>query len=47
MALIEEGETYICGVITANRTALEKPANLLQEKEVINKEEMMALFENN
>lgn len=45
MALVEEGETRAREVITANKTALEKLANLLQEKEVINREEMVALLE--
>ena len=45
MALVEEGETRAREVITANRTTLEKLANLLQEKEVINREEMVALLE--
>ena len=45
MALVEEGETRAREIITANRTALEKLANLLQEKEVINREEMTALLE--
>ncbi len=34
-------------IISANRNALEKPANLLQEKQVIYRQEMMALLESN
>ncbi len=45
MALVEEGETRAREIITANRTVLEKLAGLLQEKEVINREEMTALLE--
>ena len=45
MALVEEGETRAREIITANRAALEKLANLLQEKEVINREDMTALLE--
>ncbi len=45
--LIKEGETRALEIITANRNALEKLANLLQEKEVINREEMIALLESN
>ena len=45
MALIQEGETRAREIITTNRSALEKLANLLQEKEVINREEMTALLE--
>ncbi|MDD5462401.1 MAG: ATP-dependent zinc metalloprotease FtsH [Methylococcales bacterium] len=45
MALVEEGETRAHDIITANRAALEKLAALLQEKEVINREEMLALLE--
>jgi len=44
MALVEEGETRAREIITANRAALEKLADLLQEKEVINREEMTALL---
>lgn len=44
MALVEEGETRAREIITANRTTLEKLANLLQEKEVISREEMVALL---
>ncbi len=47
MALIEEGLTRAREIITANRKALEKLAGLLQEKEVINREEMTALLESN
>ena len=42
--LVKEGETRALEIITANRDVLEKLANLLQEKEVINREEMTALF---
>ena len=45
MALVQEGETRAREIITANRSALEKLANLLQEKEVVNREEMTALLE--
>jgi cell division protease FtsH len=45
MALVEEGETLAREIITANRAALEKLASLLQEKEVINREEITALLE--
>jgi cell division protease FtsH len=45
MALIKEGEKCAQEIITTNRTALEKLATLLQEKEVINREEMLALLE--
>jgi cell division protease FtsH len=45
MALVEEGETRAREVITANKATLEKLANLLQEKEVINREEMVALLQ--
>jgi len=44
MALVQEGETRAREIITANRAALEKLANLLQEKEVINREEMIILL---
>ncbi len=44
MALVEEAETRAREIITANRTALEKLAELLQEKEVINRDEMLALL---
>ncbi|MGZ8136234.1 MAG: ATP-dependent zinc metalloprotease FtsH [Methylococcaceae bacterium] len=44
MALVEEGETRAREIITTHRTALEKLALLLQEKEVINRDEMTALF---
>ena len=46
MALVEEGETRAREIILANKSALEKLADLLQEKEVINREEMMALLGN-
>ena len=45
MALIKEGEKRAQEIITTNRAALEKLATLLQEKEVINREEMLALLE--
>jgi cell division protease FtsH len=45
IALVQEGEARALKIITANKAALEKLANLLQEKEVINREEMIALFE--
>lgn len=44
MALVGEGETRAREIITANREALEKLADLLQEKEVVNREEITALF---
>ncbi|MGZ5885148.1 MAG: cell division protein FtsH, partial [Burkholderiaceae bacterium] len=44
MALVEEAETRARGIITANREGLEKLANFLQEKEVISREEMLALL---
>ncbi|MDD5319835.1 MAG: ATP-dependent zinc metalloprotease FtsH [Methylococcales bacterium] len=44
MALVEEGVARAREIITANRVALEKLANLLQEKEVITREEMLALL---
>ncbi len=44
MALVEEGETRAREIITANRVALGKLADLLQEKEVINREEITALL---
>jgi cell division protease FtsH len=43
-ALIEEGEFRAREVITAHLVILEKLANLLQEKEVINREEMIVLL---
>ncbi len=43
--LVKEGETRALEIIIANRDALDKLANLLQEKEVINREEMTALLE--
>ena len=45
MELVGEGEIRAREIITANSVILEKLANLLQEKEVINREEMIALFE--
>ena len=44
MVLVEEAETRAREIIIANRSALEKLADLLQEKEVINREEMLALL---
>ena len=44
MALVEEAETRAREIIIANRSTLEKLADLLQEKEVINREEMLALL---
>jgi cell division protease FtsH len=44
MALVEEAEARARGIITANREGLEKLANFLQEKEVISREEMLALL---
>lgn len=44
MALVEEAETRAREIITANRSALEKLANLLQEKEVISRDEMLELL---
>lgn len=44
MVLIEEAQTRAHDIISANRPALEKLANVLQEKEVINREDMMALL---
>lgn len=43
--LVQEGEARALKIITDNKTALEKLAKLLQEKEVINREEMIALFQ--
>jgi len=45
MALVEEAETRARAVITANREVLDKLANLLQEKEVVNREEITDLLE--
>jgi cell division protease FtsH len=45
MALVEEGETRAREIITTNRVALGKLADLLQEKEVVNREEITALLE--
>lgn len=44
MALVEEAETRARGVLNANKEKLEKLANYLQEKEVISREEMLALL---
>ncbi|CAA9892339.1 ATP-dependent zinc metalloprotease FtsH [Candidatus Methylobacter favarea] len=43
--LISEAEARARKIITENRVALDKLANLLKEKEVINREEMLALLE--
>ena len=44
MALVEEAEKRAREIITANRPGLEKLANFLQEKEVITRDEMLALI---
>jgi cell division protease FtsH len=44
IALVEEAETRAREIIIANRSALDKLADLLQEKEVINRDEMLALL---
>ncbi|MDO9422581.1 MAG: ATP-dependent zinc metalloprotease FtsH [Methylobacter sp.] len=44
IALVEEGETRAREIIVANRSALEKLADLLQEKEVISRDEMLTLL---
>ncbi|TAL43873.1 MAG: ATP-dependent metallopeptidase FtsH/Yme1/Tma family protein [Methylovulum sp.] len=44
IALIEEGEVRARDIIAANRSGLEKLAQVLQEKEVINRDEMVALL---
>ncbi len=44
MALVQDGETRAREILTANRKGLDKLANLLQEKEVINRDEMTALL---
>jgi len=44
IALIEEGERRAREIITANRPALERLADLLQEKEVVSREEMTAVL---
>jgi cell division protease FtsH len=44
IALVEEAETRAREIIVANKSALEKLADLLQEKEVINRDEMIALL---
>ncbi len=46
IALVEEGEIRAHKIIVANRPALEKLADLLQEKEVISREEMLTLLGN-
>lgn len=42
--LVEEGESRAREILTTNRSMLEKLANILQEKEVINREEVAALM---
>jgi cell division protease FtsH len=42
--LVEEGESRAREILTTNRPMLEKLANILQEKEVINREEVAALM---
>ncbi|MGR8941627.1 MAG: ATP-dependent zinc metalloprotease FtsH, partial [Gammaproteobacteria bacterium] len=42
--LVEEGESRAREILTVNRPMLEKLASLLQEKEVINREEVSALL---
>jgi cell division protease FtsH len=42
--IVQEGEARALKIITDNKAALEKLANLLQEKEAINRDEMMALL---
>ncbi|MFZ2406199.1 MAG: ATP-dependent zinc metalloprotease FtsH [Methylobacter sp.] len=44
IALVEEAEARAREIIVANRSALEKLANLLQEKEVISRDEMLELL---
>jgi cell division protease FtsH len=44
IALVEEAEARAREIIIANKSALEKLADLLQEKEVINRDEMTALL---
>jgi cell division protease FtsH len=44
MALVTEGETRARKIITENRPGLDKLANLLLEKEVISREEMLKLL---
>ncbi|MGZ8181743.1 MAG: ATP-dependent zinc metalloprotease FtsH [Methylobacter sp.] len=44
IALVEEAEARAREIIVANRLALEKLANLLQEKEVISRDEMLELL---
>jgi cell division protease FtsH len=44
IALVEEGEARARKIIAANKAALDKLASLLQEKEVISRDEMLALF---
>ncbi len=45
MALVEEAETRAREIISANRLPLEKLAEFLQEKEVINRDEILALLD--
>jgi cell division protease FtsH len=42
--LVEEGESRARDILTTNRAMLDKLANLLQEKEVVNREEVAALM---
>lgn len=44
IALVEEAETRAREIIIANKSSLDKLADLLQEKEVINRDEMLALL---
>ncbi len=44
MALVTEGESRAKKIINENKSALDKLANLLLEKEVINREEMVQLL---
>ena len=44
MELVEEGETRAREIIIANKSTLEKIADLLQEKEIINRDEMIVLI---
>jgi cell division protease FtsH len=47
MALVEEGENRARKIIATHKLVLEKLANLLQEKEVVNREEITRLLEHN
>ena len=44
MELVEEGEARAREIIIANKSTLEKIADLLQEKEIINRDEMIVLI---